>query len=197
MVKKISEYGGMEKYSSKKAMSKHEGKESSSTEAGEKSMAMKKRGGGMATRGMGAALKKGGKVMKKAMGGGVAIGRRNPPALGQLPVDGSGGRRNPPALGKLPIKKAVGGVAISPIGRPGVGIGKPSGSFGGRQIDYMPGRGPNTGGYTGTGKGGGGRIIGGFKNGIDPSGRGVYDAAPPNVTRMKKGGMAKGRKGCK
>lgn len=79
MVKKISEYGGMEKYSSKKAMGRHEGKESSRAEAGEKSMAMKKRGGGMATRGMGVALKKGGKVMKKAMGGGVSspIGRPN------------------------------------------------------------------------------------------------------------------------
>ena len=128
-------------------------------------MAMKKRGGGMATRGMGAALKKGG-VMKKAAGGGVysPIGRptggvtNTPPKFGggrpagevtnKPPKFGggiSGGpmKRNPPALGKLPIKK-----------------------------------------------------IAGFKGGIDSSGRGVYDALKNPQARLKKGGMAKGRKGC-
>lgn len=38
--KKISEYGGKEKYSSKAAMKKHEGKESKKTEAKERFMEM-------------------------------------------------------------------------------------------------------------------------------------------------------------
>jgi hypothetical protein len=42
MTKKVSEYGGMEKYPSKKAMMTHEKKESKGMEASEKKMFMKK-----------------------------------------------------------------------------------------------------------------------------------------------------------
>jgi len=43
MKKKVSEYGGMEKYSSKKAMAKHEKSESKSMEKKEKMMFAKKK----------------------------------------------------------------------------------------------------------------------------------------------------------
>ena len=43
MKKKMSEYGGMEKYSSKKAKMKHERSESKSMEAREKKMYAKKK----------------------------------------------------------------------------------------------------------------------------------------------------------
>lgn len=164
----ISEYGGKEKYPSAKAKTMHEGKESSRTEAGEKFMAMKKRGGGMATRGMGAAMKKGGKVMKKANGG-MAMGGA-----------GMGGRGV--ALGKLPLPQERGDRGIgSPIGRPGVGIGKPIGrpETGGR---YSPIGRPRMDEFA--------RNVASGK--LPPEGN-----KPVIPARLKKGGMAKGRKGCK
>ena len=69
----ILEYGGKEKYSSRASMKKHEGKESMRVEAGEKTM----RGGGIATKGKGVALKKGGKVGYE-MGGSVVGGGYDP-----------------------------------------------------------------------------------------------------------------------
>jgi hypothetical protein len=70
---KISEYGGKEMYSSKKAMMKHEGMEGMKME---KSEGMKMRGGGMAAKGKGLAMKKGGMAPKgRGMAIMIAIGK--------------------------------------------------------------------------------------------------------------------------
>lgn len=74
----ISEYGGKEMYSSKKAMMKHEGMEGMKMEKSEGKM----RGGGMATKGKGVALKKGG-MAKKGRGMAIMIAIGKPKGRGK------------------------------------------------------------------------------------------------------------------
>lgn len=67
----VKEKASGERYASKASMRKHEAKEGKGMERKEDKM----RGGGMATRGMGAALKKGGAVKKPGLMVMIAVGK--------------------------------------------------------------------------------------------------------------------------